>query len=100
MVIAIICGMITKRRDQVLIGFLSPFCWTCSTFFSKDASMNGPFFKERGMLYPRLSINGDEQCTYQYACSYGSCNPYLEYPMENVAECPYYGPHHHHVGGR
>ena len=45
-------GMMVERRDQVLIGFLSLFACAASTFFTKWASQNGPFFNERVMSYP------------------------------------------------
>src|SRR6476620_4825824 len=45
-------GMIVERRDQVLIGFLSLIACAVSTFFTRWASQNGPFFNERVMCYP------------------------------------------------
>src|SRR3954468_22937468 len=45
-------GMIVERRDQVLIGFLSLMACAVSTFFTRWASQNGPFFNERVMCYP------------------------------------------------
>src|SRR5450830_758518 len=45
-------GMMVERRDQVLIGFLSLFACAVSTFFTRWASQNGPFFNERVMSYP------------------------------------------------
>src|SRR5258708_29437789 len=44
-------GRIVERRDQVLIGFLSRAAAADSTFFSKWASQNGPFFTERAIAY-------------------------------------------------
>src|SRR5258708_33444141 len=44
-------GRIVERRDQVLIGFLSREAAAASTFFSKWASQNGPFFTERAIAY-------------------------------------------------
>src|ERR1700752_4839758 len=44
-------GRIVERRDQVLIGFLSRDAAAASTFFSKWASQNGPFFTERAIAY-------------------------------------------------
>ena len=35
------------RRDQVLIGFLSPESWAFITFFIKPGSTKKPFFIER-----------------------------------------------------
>src|SRR5580698_2406303 len=43
-------GRIVERRDQVLIGFLSRVAAAASTFFSKWASQNGPFFTERAIV--------------------------------------------------
>ena len=43
---------IVERRDQVLTGFLSLFACAASTFFTRWASTNGPFFNERVMSYP------------------------------------------------
>src|SRR5947207_15635801 len=45
-------GMIVERRDQVLIGFLSLAACAASTFFTRWASQNGPFFNERVMCDP------------------------------------------------
>src|SRR6478672_1725964 len=45
-------GMIVERRDQVLIGFLSLVACAVSTFLTRWASQNGPFFNERVMCYP------------------------------------------------
>src|SRR5471032_76901 len=45
-------GMMVERRDQVLIGFLSLTACAASTFFTRWASQNGPFFNERVMCYP------------------------------------------------
>src|SRR5471032_1858403 len=45
-------GMMVERRDQVLIGFLSLAACAASTFFTRWASQNGPFFNERVMCYP------------------------------------------------
>src|SRR6184192_953684 len=45
-------GRIVERRDQVLIGFLSLVACAVSTFFTRWASQNGPFFNERVMSYP------------------------------------------------
>src|SRR6476661_3137234 len=45
-------GVIVERRDQVLTGFLSLAACAASTFFTRWASMNGPFFNERVMFYP------------------------------------------------
>ena len=56
MVNPIISGMIIERRDQVLIGFFSPFSTAASTFFSKCRSINGPFLRERGMVNPRYYL--------------------------------------------
>src|SRR5450830_1705688 len=44
-------GMIVERRDQVLIGFLSLIACAVSTFFTRWASQNGPFFNERVIFY-------------------------------------------------
>src|ERR1700737_1071471 len=44
-------GMIVERRDQVLIGFLSLVACAVSTFFTRWASQNGPFFNERVICY-------------------------------------------------
>src|SRR4051812_25905504 len=44
-------GMIVERRDQVLIGFLSLIACAVSTFFTRWASQNGPFFNERVICY-------------------------------------------------
>src|SRR3954469_25435171 len=44
-------GMIVERRDQVLMGFLSLVACAVSTFFTRWASQNGPFFNERVMCY-------------------------------------------------
>src|SRR5262245_21786377 len=41
-------GATIERRDQVLIGRLSPRAAAASTFFIRWRSMNGPFFSERG----------------------------------------------------
>ena len=53
----IIEGMIIERRDQVLIGFLSPLSTAFSTFFNKCRSRKGPFLRERGMAYPLINLN-------------------------------------------
>src|SRR4051794_19808590 len=45
-------GVIVERRDQVLTGFLSLVACAASTFFTRSASMNGPFFTERVLFYP------------------------------------------------
>src|SRR3954470_24500254 len=45
-------GMMVERRDQVLIGFLSLIACAVSTFLTRCASQNGPFFNERVMSYP------------------------------------------------
>src|SRR5437879_393321 len=45
-------GIIVERRDHVLIGFLSLAACAASTFFTRWASQNGPFFNERVMCYP------------------------------------------------
>src|SRR6266571_856166 len=45
-------GMMVERRDQVLMGFLSLIACAVSTFFTRWASQNGPFFNERVMSYP------------------------------------------------
>src|SRR4051794_31266704 len=45
-------GIIVERRDQVLIGFLSLIACAASTFFTRWASQNGPFFNERVIYYP------------------------------------------------
>src|ERR1043165_999658 len=45
-------GEIVERRDQVLTGFLSLVACAVSTFFTRWASMNGPFFNERVIFYP------------------------------------------------
>ena len=46
-----ICGKMVERRDQVLITALLPLAFIASTFFSKLASANGPFFNERAIIY-------------------------------------------------
>src|SRR3954463_54132 len=45
-------GEMVERRDQVFTGFLSLFACAVSTFFTRWASVNGPFFNERVMCYP------------------------------------------------
>src|SRR3989440_8352304 len=51
---AIVCpsisGMIVERRDQVLMTFLEFRSFCTSTFLSRWSSMNGPFFRLRGIL--------------------------------------------------
>src|SRR5438132_6445945 len=43
-------GVSVLRRDQVLTTFRSPAAFIASTFSRRWSSMNGPFFKLRGML--------------------------------------------------
>src|SRR4051794_20044848 len=45
-------GVMVERRDQVLIagGRAAPVR-TCSTFFSRCLSMNGPFLTERAIAF-------------------------------------------------
>ncbi len=49
-----ISGVTVERRDQVLMTFRSRLAFSSSTFFSRWASMNGPFFSDRAMAYLRL----------------------------------------------
>src|SRR4030095_12204983 len=51
----IMSGMIVERRDHVLITFFELLLFWASTFFARWSSMNGPFFKLRGMLYSSLA---------------------------------------------
>src|SRR5258708_4147359 len=56
-------GRIVERRDQVLIGFLSREAAAASTFFSKWASQNGPFFTERAIAYSLSLVTAlDDHC--------------------------------------
>src|SRR5579864_700958 len=56
-------GRIVERRDQVLIGFLSREAAAASTFFSKWASQNGPFFTERAIAYSLTLVTAlDDHC--------------------------------------
>src|SRR5262245_43683115 len=51
--------MIVERRDQVLMTFFEPFSFCTSTFLSRWSSMNGPFFRLRGMCQfplPTLAV--------------------------------------------
>jgi hypothetical protein len=43
-------GMIVDRRDHVLITFLEFLLFWASTFFARWSSMNGPFFRLRGIF--------------------------------------------------
>src|ERR1700693_5972134 len=54
-------GMIVERRDHVLIGFLSLTACAASTFFTRWASQNGPFFNERVMCYPLFLATAREK---------------------------------------
>src|SRR5947209_19621667 len=55
MVWPIMSGMIVERRDQVLITCLVPASLCASTFLSRWSSMNGPFFRLRGISPPSCS---------------------------------------------
>src|SRR3954451_7525589 len=55
MVWPIMSGMMVERRDQVLITCLVPASLCASTFLSRWSSMNGPFFRLRGILPPSCS---------------------------------------------
>src|SRR6185312_3959231 len=48
-------GMIVERRDHVLITCLVPASLCASTFLSRWSSMNGPFFRLRGIFPPSCS---------------------------------------------
>src|SRR5690606_9756130 len=54
-------GMIVERRDQVLIGFLSPELVVASIFLSRWPSMNGPFLILRAISALRLAMLDDHR---------------------------------------
>src|SRR5512140_1035271 len=49
-------GRMVERRDQVLIGRLSPLPRTFSTLSTRWWSTNGPFLTERPMSYPLFLV--------------------------------------------
>src|SRR3972149_8569146 len=49
-------GRMVERRDQVLIGRLSPLPRTFSTLPTRWWSTNGPFLTERPMSYPLFLV--------------------------------------------
>src|SRR3989338_2758704 len=49
-------GNTVERRDQVFTGRLSLVARTVSTFLSKCASTNGPFFNERALFFYPLNL--------------------------------------------
>src|ERR687893_2178550 len=55
MVWPIMSGMTVERRDQVLMTCLLPASLCASTFLSRWSSMNGPFFRLRGIVPPSCS---------------------------------------------
>src|SRR3712207_4251497 len=55
MVWPIMSGMIVERRDQVRMTCLLPASFWASTFLSRWSSMNGPFFRLRGIVPPSCS---------------------------------------------
>src|ERR687893_339334 len=55
MVWPIMSGMIVERRDQVRMTCLVPASFCASTFLSRWSSMNGPFFRLRGIIPPSCS---------------------------------------------
>src|SRR4051812_18309658 len=48
-------GMTVDRRDHVLITFLELRLFWASTFLTRWSSMNGPFFRLRGISYSSLA---------------------------------------------
>src|SRR5436309_13969303 len=50
-------GVTIERRDQVLIGFLTPELFILSIFFRRCNSTKGPFFNDLAIIYKQFVIH-------------------------------------------
>src|SRR3954452_896124 len=83
-------GVTIERRDQVLIGFLTPDAFILSIFSRRCDSTKGPFFND-------LAINFKREVDYRHDCFFAlllsKMNRSLDSSFERVlnpfANCPH-----------
>src|SRR5450830_1729205 len=93
-------GEIVERRDQVLTGFLSLFACAASTFFTRWASMNGPFSMNVSYLI-LISCRGARRSWKSYACYGASSCPSSVGPKATLDDDQLrFYLHHHRAGDR
>src|SRR5262249_40272537 len=75
-------GKMVERRDQGLISFFSLRAFIFWIFARSFGSAYGPFFSERPMVSPPISLRVCGQCTYRLICYGGSLRPEPVCPRE------------------